>query len=106
MALNLNLAAAPKVALKPTPKPKSIRALKFKAVIKSKPAEVTKYKDKTIKLYTSYIYSIKALAIRSKRGTKFKSKLSKAIVSISGGESLSSNNINIEDNNKDKLIKG
>ena len=72
---------------------------------KSKPAKIIKYKDKTTKLYTSYIYSIKALIIKGKRGTKSKSKLSKAIISISDKESLSSNNINIENNNKNKLIK-
>ena len=73
-------------------------------MVKSKPAKVIKYKDKIIKLYTSCTYSIKAPAIRSRQGAKFKSKLSKAIIPILGGESLSSNNTSIEDNNKDKLI--
>ena len=56
--------AALKVALKPTLKLKSIRVLKFRIVAKPKPARVIKYKDKTIKLYTFYIYSAKAPAIR------------------------------------------
>ena len=94
------------MALKPALKFKFIRALKSKAVAKSKPARVIKYKDKTIKLYTFYTYNIKALVIRSGQGAKSKSKLSKAIISISGGESLSSNNTSIEDDDKDKLIKG
>ena len=94
-----------KVALKPASKFKFIKALKSRAAAKPKPAGVTKYKDKTIKLYTSYTCSIKAPVIKGGRGTKFKSKLSKAIISILGGESLSSNNISIEDNDKDKLIK-
>ena len=96
--------AALKVALKPAPKPKFIRALKSRTAAKSKPAKVTKYKDKTTKLYTSCTYSIKAPIIRSRRGTKFKSKLFKTIISILSKEFLSSNNTNIEDNNKDKLI--
>ena len=94
------------MALKPAPKLKSARALKPRAAAKPKPAEVTKYKDKTIKLYTSYTYSAKAPAIRGRRGAKSKNKLSKAIISISGRESSSSNNINIEDDDKDELIEG
>ena len=66
MALNISLIIAFKVALKSALKFKSIRALKSRIVVKSKPAEVTKYKDKITKLYTSYIYSIKALAIRGR----------------------------------------
>ena len=93
------------MALKPASKSKSIKTLKSRVVIKSKPARVIKYKNKTTKLYIFYIYNIKAPAIRGRQGIKFKNKLSKAIISISGGESLSSNNTNIEDNNKDKLIK-
>ena len=93
------------MALKSTLKPKSVRALKSRIVVKSKPAKVTKYKDKTTKLYTSRTYNIKALATRGGQGIKFKSKLFKIIISISGGESLSSNNINIKDDNKNKLIK-
>ena len=54
------------VALKPALKSKSIKTLKSRIVIKSKPAEVIKYKDKTTKLYTSYIYSVKALVIRGR----------------------------------------
>ena len=92
------------MALKPALKPKFIRALKSRAVIKSKLIKVTKYKDKTTKLYTSYTRSVKALVIKGGQGTKSKSKLFKAIVFILSKESLSSNNINIEDNNKDKLI--
>ena len=55
-----------KVALKPAPKSKSVRALKSRIAIKPKLAGVIKYKDKTIKLYTSCTYSIKALVIRSR----------------------------------------
>ena len=105
MILNLSSIVTPKVALKPALKSKFIRALKSRAATKPKPAKITKYKDKTIKLYTSYIYSIKAPAIRGGRGTKSKSKLSKAIISILGGESLSSDNTSTEDN-KDELIEG
>ena len=54
------------MALKPTLKPKSIKALKSRAVIKSKLAKIIKYKDKTIKLYTFYIYNIKAPAIKGR----------------------------------------
>ena len=104
MALNLSSAAASKVALKPALKFKPIRALKSKIVAKPKLAKVIKYKDKIIKLYTSCIYSVKAPVIRSRRGTKFKSKLSKTIIFISGKESLFSNNTSIKNNNKDKLI--
>ena len=92
------------MALKPALKLKPIRALKSRVVVKSKLAEVTKYKDKTTKLYIFYTYNIKAPAIKGGRGTKFKSKFSKAIIFILGKESLSSNNISIEDNNEDKLI--
>ena len=104
MVLNISPAAASKIAPKPALKLKPVRALKSRAVAKPKPAEVTKYKDKTTKPHTSCIYSIKALVIRSGQGAKFKSKLSKAIISISGRESLSFNNTSIEDNNEDKLI--
>ena len=93
------------MALKPTLKSKLIRALKSKIVVKPKLARITKYKNKIIKLYTFYTYSIKALIIRGGQGTKFKSKLSKAIISILDKESSSFNNTNIKDNNKDKLIK-
>ena len=105
MILKISPAAALKIALKPTLKSKSIKALKSRAAAKPKLARVIKYKGKTTKLYTFYIYSIKALAIRGGRGIKSKSKLFKAIISISGEKSLSSNNTNIEDNNKNKLIK-
>ena len=105
MVLNISLIVALKIALKPAPKPKSIKALKPRAVAKPKLAGVIKYKDKTIKLYTFYIYNIKAPAIKGGRGAKFKNKLSKAIVSILDGESSSSNNTSIEDNNKDELIE-
>ena len=64
MALNISSIAALKIILKPTLKSKSVKALKFRTVVKSKPAKIIKYKDKTIKLYTFYIYSIKALAIK------------------------------------------
>ena len=104
IALNISPAAALKVALKPAPKSKSIRALKPRAAAKSKLAKIIKYKDKTTKLYTFYTCSAKAPVIRSGQGIKFKSKLSKAIIPISGRKSLSFNNTNIEDNNKDKLI--
>ena len=104
MVLNISSTAALKIALKPALKSKFIRALKSRIAAKPKPAEVIKYKGKTIKLYIFCIYSIKALVIRSGRGAKSKSKLSKAIIFISGRESLSSNNTSIEDNNKDKLI--
>ena len=104
VALNISSIIASKIALKPILKPKFIRALKSRVVIKSKLARIIKYKDKTTKLYTSYTYSAKAPAIRNGQGAKFKNKLSKAIIPISGRESLFSNNINIEDNNKDKLI--
>ena len=105
MVLNISPVVAPKVALKPALKLKFIKALKSRAVIKSKPAGVTKYKDKIIKLYTSCTCSVKAPIIRSRQDTKFKSKLSKIIIPILGRESLSSNNTSIEDNDKDKLIK-
>ena len=105
MTLNINSIITFKVALKPIPKPRSIRILKFRIIIKFKPAEVTKYKDKTTKLYTSRTYNIKAPVIRNRRGTKSKNKLSKVIIFISGRESSSSNNTSIKDNNKDKLIK-
>ena len=104
MVLNISPAVAPKVALKPTLKFKFIKVLKPRVAAKPKPAGVTKYKDKIIKLYTFCTYSAKALVIRSGQGAKFKNKLSKAIIFISGRESLSFNNISIEDNNKDKLI--
>ena len=104
MILNINSIVNPKVALKPALKPKFIRALKSRAAAKPKPAGVTKYKDKTIKLYTSCTCNIKAPAIKSGQGTKSKNKLSKAIISILGRESLFFNNTSIEDNNKDKLI--
>ena len=55
-----------KVALKPALKLKFIRALKSRVAAKLKLAEVTKYKDKIIKLYISYTYSVKTPAIRSK----------------------------------------
>ena len=93
------------MALKPTLKSKFIRTLKSRIAAKPKLAGVIKYKDKIIKLYIFYIYSVKALVIRGGRGIKSKNKLSKAIISILGRESLSSNNTNIEDNNKDKLIE-
>ena len=96
---------APKITLKPTLKSKSIKVLKSRAVAKSKPAKIIKYKNKTIKLYTFYTYNIKALAIRGGQDIKFKSKLFKAIIFILGRESLSSNNTSIKDNNKDKLIE-
>ena len=79
--------------------------MKPRVVVKLKSAGVIKYKDKTIKLYIFYTYSIKALVIRGRWGTKSKSKLSKAIISILGRESLSSNNTSIKDNDKDKLIE-
>ena len=66
IALNISLVVASKVALKPVPKFKLVRALKSRAVVKSKPAKITKYKDKTTKLYTSYTYNIKALIIRNR----------------------------------------
>ena len=66
MILNISFIVAFKVALKPALKSKLIRALKLRAVAKPKPAGVTKYKDKTIKLYIFYIYSVKAPAIRSR----------------------------------------
>ena len=72
---------------------------------KPKLAGVIKYKDKTTKLYTFYIYSIKALIIRSGQGAKFKNKLFKAIIFILSRESLSFNNTSIKDNNKNKLIE-
>ena len=93
------------MALKFILKSKFIKALKSKIVIKSKPAKVIKYKDKIIKLYIFYTYSVKASVIKGRQGIKFKSKLFKAIISILGRESLSSNNINIEDDNKDELIE-
>ena len=92
------------MALKSALKFKSIRTLKSRAAVKPKPARIIKYKDKTIKLYTFYTYNIKALIIKSRQGTKFKSKLFKAIIFILSRESLSSNNTNIEDNNKDRKI--
>ena len=55
-----------KVALKSALKSKFIRALKSRVVAKSKPAKIIKYKDKIIKLYTFYTYSIKALIIKEK----------------------------------------
>ena len=54
------------MALKPALKSKFIRALKSRAVAKSKLAGITKYKDKTTKLYTFYTHSIKAPAIRGR----------------------------------------
>ena len=104
MVLNISFIVALKVALKPTPKSKSIKVLKSKVVIKSKPAEIIKYKDKITKLYIFYIYNIKALAIKNRRGAKSKSKLSKVIILISGRKSLFSNNTSIEDNDEDELI--
>ena len=105
MVLNISSIAALKIVLKPTLKSKPVRALKSRVVVKSKPARVIKYKGKITKLYTSYTYNVKAPAIKNKQGTKSKSKFSKAIIFISGKESLSFNNISIEDNNKDKLIE-
>ena len=52
------------MALKSTLKFKPARALKSKVIVKSKLAKIIKYKDKTIKLYTFYIYNIKALVIK------------------------------------------
>ena len=104
VVLNLSSIVAPKIALKPALKSKSIRALKPRIVAKSKPAGITKYKDKTTKLYISCIYSVKALVIRGGRGTKSKNKLFKIIIFILDRESLSSNNTNIKNNNKDKLM--
>ena len=106
MILNISPIVISKVALKPALKSKFIRALKFRIVVKPKPAEVTKYKDKTTKLYTSCTRSIKALVIRGRQGTKSKNKLFKIIISILGGESSSSNNTNIEDNDENKLVEG
>ena len=105
MVLRISSIAAPKVTLKSTLKFKSIKALKPRVAAKPKLIKVIKYKDKTTKLYTSYIYNIKTLAIRSRQDIKFKSKLSKIIIFISGKESLSSNNTSIKNNNKDKLIE-
>ena len=86
-------------------KSKFIRALKSRIVAKPKLAEIIKYKNKTTKLYIFYTCNIKALVIRGRQDIKSKSKLSKAIISILGRESLSSNNTNIKDNNKDKLME-
>ena len=66
VVLNISPIVALKVAPKPALKLKSIRALKSRIVAKPKLAGVTKYKGKTTKLYTSYIYSAKALTIRSR----------------------------------------
>ena len=66
MVLNISSITASKVALKPTLKSKPVRALKSRTVAKSKPAKITKYKNKITKLYIFYIYSIKAPAIRSR----------------------------------------
>ena len=92
------------MALKLALKSKFIRALKPRAAAKPKPAEIIKYKDKTIKLYTPYTYNAKAPVIKGRQGIKSKSKLFKAIIFILDRESLSSNNISIEDNNKDREI--
>ena len=64
MTLNISSIAAFKITLKPALKPKSIRALKLRVVIKPKPAKIIKYKDKITKLYTFYTYSIKTPVIK------------------------------------------
>ena len=104
VTLEISLMAAPEVALKLALKSKFIRASKPRAATKPKPAEIIKYKDKTIKLYTPCTCSAKAPAIKGGQGIKSKSKLSKAIIFILDRESLSSNNISTEDNNKDREI--
>ena len=66
MTLNISSIVASKVALKSALKFKLIKALKSRVVAKPKLARVIKYKGKTIKLYASYTYSVKALVIKSK----------------------------------------
>ena len=66
VVLKISPIAASKVALKSALKSKPIKVLKSRVVIKSKLAEIIKYKDKIIKLYIFYIYNIKAPAIRGR----------------------------------------